>query len=306
MRWLNYQHLLYFYAVAREGHLTRASEELGVTPQTVSAQIRKLEAAVGEPLFEREGRRLLLTDVGRTTYSYAEEIFDLGRELRETLAQHPSERTVRLRVGVADVVPKLIAHHLLEPALQHRRHVKLVCHEGSPERLLQMLAVHDLDVVLSDAPVPPGIDVRAYGHELGACGVAMLAAPALAKRFRKGFPASLADARMLLPMPGTALRRSMEQWFKQHNIRPEVAGEFDDSALMKVFGQAGAGVLPVPAVIETEVCKRYGMLRLGVAQGITERFYAISGERRVHHPVVAAICTEARGRFFAGGKPGKQ
>ncbi|MBL4849102.1 MAG: transcriptional activator NhaR [Planctomycetes bacterium] len=299
MNWLNYHHLLYFWATARHGSITRACEELHLTPQTVSAQIRTLEKVIGEPLFVRAGRRLEITDTGRLVYRFADEIFSLGRELTETLRGHPTTRQVTLHVGMADALPKLIAHHVLEPALSLEPSVRIVCSVGKPDRLLADLATHELDVVISDAPVPPGLRVRAYNHLLGECTVTLLGSRSLAKRCRRGFPRSLNHTPMLLPTRDTALRHPLERWLEDNDLHPEVVGEFADSAVLKVFGQHGAGVFAVPTVVEGEVRRQYKLYKIAEIPEVKERFYAISVERKVRHPAVAAIYETARETIFA-------
>ena len=296
---LNYHHLRLFWAVAREGNLTRGAKKLHLTPQTVSMQIRDFEAALGEELFRRAGRRMLLTGAGHVALRYADQIFSLGQEFRETLRGQPTGHPLRLVVGVADVVPKLVAHHLIEPALHLEEPVRVVCHEGTPERLLADLAVHRLDVVLSDSPIPAGVNVRAYNHQLGTCGVAFMARPDLARRLRKRFPRSLDGAPVLLPVENSALRRELDAWFKAIEVQPVIAGEFEDSALLKVFGQEGAGAFSVPAVIEDDVARQYEVQSIGATNDVSERFYAISAERRVRNPAVVAICEVARSDLFA-------
>ena len=296
---LNYHHLRLFWAVAREGNLTRASGKLHLTPQTVSTQIRDLEAALGENLFRRTGRRMVLTDVGHVTLRYADEIFAAGKELVETLRGQPTGRPLRLVVGVVDVLPKLVAYRLIEPALHLDEPVRIVCREGTPEKLLAELAVHGVDVVLSDGPIPPAMSVRAYNHQLGKCGVTFLARPDLARRLRDGFPRSLDGAPVLLPCEDAVLRRELDDWFNGQGVRPIIAGEFEDSALLKVLGQVGAGFFTVPTVIEDEVARQYEVEPIGATDDISERFYAISAERRVRHPAVAAICEAARSELFA-------
>jgi LysR family transcriptional activator of nhaA len=298
MEWLNYHHLLYFWLVAREGSVTRASEQLGLAQPTVSGQLKALEDALGERLFTRAGRRLVLTEVGSLVYRYAEEIFTLGRELQDTLKDRPSGRPLRFTVGVADVVPKLIAHRLLAPALALPGAVHLVCREDRPERLLAELAAHALDLVLADAPVPPGARVKAYSHLLGETPIAFFGSAALAAAHRRGFPRSLDGAPLLLPTENTSLRRALEQWLDHEGIRPRVVGEFEDSALLKVFGQAGLGLFPAPALIEPQLRAQHGVRLVGRTAGVRERFYAISAERRVKHPAVVAITTAARLELF--------
>jgi len=295
---LNYQHLRYFWAVSRHGNLTRASAELLLTPQTVSTQIRDLEKGLGVELFSRERRRLVLTDIGRVVYRYADEIFNIGREIQDVVRGLPG-RPLYLVVGVADVVPKLIAHRLIEPAIQLKEPVRVICREGRTDRLLAELAIHKLDVVLSDAPIPPAVKIRAYNHLLGESRVTFMASDRLARNCRKGFPESLNGAPILLPAEGTTLRGTLEQWFDTLEIRPMIVGEFEDSALLKAFGQAGVGIFAVPSVIQDEVGRQYGVEPIGVVEGIAERFYAISLERKIRHPAVAAVCIAAKSALFA-------
>jgi len=299
MERLNYHHLRLFWAVAREGNLTRASWSLDRTPQTVSVQIHELEEAIGEKLFRRSGRNLVLTDAGHVAFRYASEIFAIGQELLETLRGQPTGQPLRLVVGVVEVVPKMVAHHLIEPALQMEEAVRIVCREGATEKLLADLSVHGLDLVLSDSPIPPGLSVRAYNHLLGACGVSFMASAAIARSLRKRFPRSLDGVPALLPSVHTGLRRDLDVWFDRLDIHPIVAGEFDDSALLKVFGQAGVGFFAVPTVIADEVARQYRVERIGSTEEVVESFYAISVERRVRNPAVAAICEAARSELFA-------
>ena len=298
MEWLNYHHLLYFWVVACHGSVTRAAAELRLAQSTVSTQLRTLENMLGEKLFARTGRRLVLTDVGRLVFRYADEIFGLGRELLETVKGRPTGQPMRLTVGIADAVPKLIAYRLLGPALTGAEPVRIICREDKPDRLLAQLAVHGLDLVLSDAPIGPTTKVRAFNHLLGECGVTFFAAPALARTCRRGFPRSLGGAPMLLPTDNTALRRSLDDWFESEDIRPRVASEFEDSALLMAFGQAGMGLFPAPSAIERQVRSQYGVVVVGRLDTVRERFYAISGERRLKHPAVVAISEAARQRVF--------
>ena len=300
MEWLNYHHLLYFWTVAREGSVTKASQQLRLAQPTVSGQLKALEDALGEKLFERTGRRLVLTEVGRVVFRYAEEIFSLGRELQDTLEGRPTGRPLRFTVGVADAVPKLVAYRLLLPALSLPEPVHVVCREDKPERLLAELSVHSLDLVLSDAPVGAGVKVKAYSHLLGETPVAFFGSEALASAHRKGFPRSLDGAPVLLPTEGSALRRSLDQWLDAEGIRPRVVGEIEDSALLKVFGQAGVGLFPAPVAIEAEVRAQFGVKLVGRVDAVKERFYAISAERKLKHPAVVAISETARHELFGG------
>lgn len=298
MEWLNYHHLLYFWVVAREGSIVKATEVLNLTQPTISAQIQSLEESLGEKLFDRVGRRLVLTEAGRTTYRYAEEIFGLGRELRDTLRGRPTGRPARFRVGVADVVPKLIAYRILRPAFELAEPLEIVLREDHPQNLLAQLAVHELDLVIADSPIAAGLKVRAFHHLLGESGVSFFATPKLAASLKKGFPRSLEGAPVLLPAVATELRRGLDQWLDRLDLRPRVVAEFDDSALMKVFGYAGIGAFPASSVIEKEICEQYGLKVIGRVEEIRERYYAISSERKLTHPAVVAITEEARSRVF--------
>ena len=296
---LNYQHLLYFWSVVRTGSITRACEELALSAPTVSAQLRTLEERLGEKLLMKSGRKLVPTEVGRLVYSYAQEIFGLGRELVEALEHRPSQRPLRLMVGIDDVLPKEIAQRLLEPALHLAQPVRITCREGTLERMVADLAVHELDVVLSDAPVTPTLNVRAYSHALGSCGVCWMATPAIAKSLRRGFPQSLDGVPILLPTEDTAIRRSLDQWLDKHGVHPLLAGEFEDYALLREFARAGHGFAPVPAVQEQQFRKQFGFVRVGMMQSVRAEFFAISVERSIKHPAVAAIVNGARDIFAA-------
>lgn len=297
MEWLNYHHLLYFWTVAREGGLVNASRALGVSHPTVSAQIHALEAALEKKLFAKEGRRLVLTDDGRLVMRYADEIFSLGRELMDSVRSGGSDQPLRLNVGVADVVPKLLVRRLLDPALRMERPVRMACYEESHDRLLAQLALHALHVVISDSPVPPGSAIRAYNHLLGECGVTFFAAPELARRYAPTFPQSLDGAPMLLPHETLPLRRALNLYFARLKARPSVVAEFEDSALFKVFGADGVGLFPAPTVIEDEVTRQYGVEIIGRADAVRERFYAITAERRLSNPAVVAITEAGREGF---------
>ena len=294
MEWLNYHHLLYFWTVVREGGVVRAAEKLRLSQPTVSAQVKALELRLGEPLFTRVGRRLVPTDVGQTVYRYADEIFSLGRELLDTVQGRATGRPMRLVVGVADVLSKQIAYRLLAPALELATPVRMICREARAESLLAALALHEIDLVLADTPVPPTVHVKAYSHLLGESDVTCFAAPALARRLRRRFPHSLTGAPMLLPGEGTVVRRQLEDWFQATGIRPAIVGEFDDSALMKAFGEQGAGAFVGPTAIAAEIRRQYRVVPIGGIDAVRERFYAISYERRIKHPAVVAIAEAAR------------
>lgn len=299
MEWLNYHHLLYFWTVAREGSVARAAEQLRLAQPTVSGQIRALEEALDQKLFVRSGRRLVLTEIGRVVYRYADEIFSLGRELMDTLKDRPTGRPLRLNVGVADAVSKLIAYRLLAPALSLDQAVHVICREDKPDRLIADLSTHGLDVVLLDAPIPAGVRVRAYTHLLGESGLTFYGSKESAPKLRRTFPRSLHGQPMLLPTDGTAVRRALDQWLDGQGIRPLVVGEFDDSALMQVFGGAGAGIFAAPSVIDAEVRREHGVAAIGHTDVVRERFYAITVERRIKHPAVVAISESAKKELFA-------
>jgi LysR family transcriptional activator of nhaA len=299
MEWLNYHHLLYFWTVAKEGSIARACEKLHLAQPTISGQLRLLEETLGEKLFTRVGRGLAMTEVGQVVYRYADEIFGLGRELQDVLKGRPRGRPLRLRVGISDLVPKWIAYRVLQPTLSMPEPVQLVCHEDTPERLLVDLAEHRLDVVLSDAPVTSMIRAKAFNHLLGTCGVTLFCASAIAASYRKNFPACLDGAPFLLPTEGSSLRRALEQWFDSENIRPKMVGEFNDSALLKTFGEAGAGVFAAPRAIEKEVREHYKVSIVGRPDSVVEGFYAISVERKLKHPAVVTISQAARDKLFA-------
>ncbi len=297
MEWLNYHHLHYFWMVAKEGTIARACEKLRLAQPTISGQLRQFEEALGEKLFSKSGRNLVLTDIGQVVYRYAEEIFSVGSELQDVLRGRPQGRPARFIVGISDLIPKWIAFRVLEPVLKMAEPVHLICHEDNTENLLLKLASHGLDMILTDAPVTAPTRARAFNHELGSCGVSFCATRELAIRYRKGFPKSMDGAPWLLPTEGSTMRRSLDQWFGRHQIRPLIVGEFQDSALLKVFGQAGAGIFPVASAVEKDVREHYGVAVIARTTEIVERFYAVSVERRLKHPAVTAIA-EAAERFL--------
>jgi LysR family transcriptional activator of nhaA len=293
---LNHHHLFHFWTVVREGGVTRASEKLHVSQPTISGQLRELEEALGEKLLARSGRTVVLTDIGRTVYRFADEMLSLDRELLEAVKGRPI-RPGRLAVGVAMVVPKLVAYKMLEPALQLPEPIRLDCVHERPERLLAELAIYGLDVVLADAPAPPAVKVRAYSHLLGECAVSVFGTERLAAAYRRGFPRSLDGAPFLLPSDDSALRPSLEEWFQKHRIRPRVVGTFEDSALLDAFGQAGAGLFVMPAAIEAELRRQYRVRVVGRLDSVRQRFYAITVERKLRNPAVIAISERARALF---------
>lgn len=299
MEWLNYHHLLYFWTVAKTGSITKAAAELRLAQPTISGQLRALEESLGEKLFQKAGRRLELTEMGRIVYGYADEIFSLGRELTDVLKGRPIGRPARLVVGISDVMPKLAVYRILEPALKMSGPTHFVCYEDQPDKLLLRLAAHELDLVLTDTPAQPSVRVRVFSHWLGSSELALFATPALAARYRKDFPARLDGAPFLMPMRDTASRRMLDQWLESRSVRPVIVGEFQDRALMNVFGQAGTGIFASPSVVEEQVRKYYRVSLIARLDSAKEDFYAISAERKIKHPAMAAISESARQSLLA-------
>jgi LysR family transcriptional activator of nhaA len=291
---LNYRHLEYFRAVAHEGGVRAAAAVLHVSQPSISAQIKKLEKALGYDLFDRSGRSLTLTPEGRVVLEYADEIFRLGRELEDTVRGRLEGRPLRLAVGLAGTIPNLVALHLLEPAFGLEDPVRLILREKPTDRLLADLATQDLDLVLADLPIPPQVSVRAFEHPLGETPVDIYGPPLLAHRIREGFPQSLDGEPFLLPVEGYALRRSLDSWFDANGIHPRVVAEIEDNDLMNVLSESGAGFFAAPAIIHDDIMVRYAVERVGRAEGLSERFYAITTDRRIKHPAVAAITEAAR------------
>jgi LysR family transcriptional activator of nhaA len=302
MRHLNYSHLQYFWTVAREGSIARASEVLHLTPQTISGQLKLLDEAVGEPLFNRVGRRLVLSDMGRMVFDYAEAIFTVGSELAHVVRGKQTPGGNLLSIGIVSSIPKLIAERIVAPALTGDAPARVRCQEASLEQLLGELATHRLDLVLSDQRMPEHLSMRAYNHLLGESGMSFLVQRRKARTYRKGFPARLDGAPMLLPSQTSPLRRQIDDWFETESLSPRIVGEFDDSALLKAFGEAGTGIFASPTVIEEEVCRMYRVSVIGRTDQIRERFYAISPERRLKHPSVVLITDVARKDLFVNGQ----
>ncbi len=293
MKWLNYNHLYYFWVVGREGGVVRAAEELMVSQPTVSNQLKELETALGHKLFDRVGRGLRMTEAGRLAFNYANEMFSLGQELINSLQNQPAGPAVRLAVGVLDVIPPPVARRLLAPAIELPQPVRLVCREDKSDRLLGDLAARRTDMVLSDAPIGTAVQLQGFNHLLGESGVSFFATHEAAKKYRRGFPKSLNGAPLLLPTDHTQVRRSLNLWFDSKRIHPVVVGEFDDSALMFWFGRTGAGVFPAPTVIEPIIQREMDLGLVGRVKDVRERFYAITLEEKPKHPAVAAICAAA-------------
>jgi LysR family transcriptional activator of nhaA len=297
MEWLNYHHLRYFWVVAKEGSLRKASEMLRVSQPSISAQVQSLQQSLGEKLFRRSGRTLALTETGRAVFGYADEIFSLGQELLDTTHGRSVNRTIKFNVGITDSVPKLVAKEILKPVFSHVPPVHVVCREGKVEDLLAQLATLRLDIVLADEPASTSLKFRTFDHLLGTSGVSFCAVPALARKLRKGFPKSLDGAPALLPTHNTNLRRSLEKWFQSISIRPRAVGEFEDAALMTVMASDGLGFMPMAAVVGKELA-RYKLEIVGTTEKCTDQFYAISGERRLTHPAVVLITESAPREVF--------
>jgi len=291
---LNYKHLHYFWLVAKTGGIARASERLHLTAQTISGQISLFEDSIGYRLFNRVGRKLELNDAGRTVYAYADQIFTLGEELEEVMRFRPGGSALQFRVGVADAVPKAIAYLLLETALKLPEPVRIVCREGKLHPLLADLAIHRLDIVIADSALPGNVNVRGYSHLLGESSTSFFATAALARQYKKNFPHSLDGAPFLLPGEDAAVRPKLLRWFEKENIRPQIAGEFDDGALLNAFGEAGTGIFAAPSAVAKRLKQQLGVQQIGQTNDIIEQFFAISVERRLTHPAVLAIQSAAR------------
>lgn len=296
MTWLNYHHLLYFWTVARHGSIARAAEELRLAHPTVSGQVHRLEEVLGEKLLERSGRALVLTEAGRLAFRYAEDIFSLGREFQDTLSGKSPGKPQRLVVGVADALPTSLVRRFLAPVFSLGSPVRLICRaDRSLEDFMADLVLHRVDVVLAGGPAGPGPGVRVFSHLLGACGTTFLGPPRLLRALKGRFPRSLDGAPFLLPGARSSVRRGLEQWFSEQGIQPRVVAELDDAALSKELARDGLGVFAVPSVIEKEVRDLYGARVLGRSRKLRQEFYALSVERKIRHPAVAAICAAARG-----------
>jgi LysR family transcriptional activator of nhaA len=297
---MNFKHLYYFWVTARAGGIMRAGEQLHTTPQTLSGQIKVLEDWLGRKLFRKVGRQLELTEHGRLALGYADQIFSLGQDLETALRQaRGAQRRLDFRVGVADSVSKSVAYRLLEPAFLIDQPVKLLASEGKFEDLLAQLALHRLDLVIADEPMPKRVSVKAFNHPLGSSAMSCFAAPGLKSRIKGPFPACLDGIPMLVPGATASVRRQLEGWFAKHQIAPVVVGEFDDAALMKAFGREGQGVFLAPSVLEEETCSQFGVSAIGRTSELVEEFYAVSVERRISHPCVLAITDAARGQLFS-------
>lgn len=295
---VNYKHLHYFWVVAKEGSIAKASERLHITPQTISGQLSRLEESLGVKLFVKSGRNIEITETGRLVLNYTDEIFSLGSELEQMLQNEPEERPQLFRVGIADVVPKSIAQGILLPVLQTRKPTRLICKETGLDTLLADLAVHRLDLVIADRPIPSTVSTRGFNHKLGECSISFFAKESIINRFNGAFPQCLSGMPMLLPTKGTQLRSDIDQWISKTRIHPKIVAEFDDSALMKSFGQKAAGVFIAPTVLRKEVEDQYNVKPIGEVSEIKEAFYAISVERRVTNAITATVIKAANNMLF--------
>jgi LysR family transcriptional regulator, transcriptional activator of nhaA len=299
MATLNYKHLHYFWVVAKTGSITLASKRLHITPQTISGQISLFEEQIGQALFKRGNRRLKLTDKGQMVLSYADEIFSLGLELEDFLKQSPETRPIQFSIGICDSVPKTIAYRLIEPALRTKDPLRIICREGNVSSLLAELAIHKLDIVIADSPMPNNLNVRAFNHLLGECGITFFATKPLYHKLKPlPFPKNLDDAPMLIPGVDDPTSTQFIKWFDDNKIQPRIIGEFDDGALMKAFGYAGTGVFAAPTAIAKEVKAQFNVVNIGQTNDIRKSFYAISVERKITHPAVVAISEAARVELF--------
>ncbi len=298
MQRINYQHLYYFWVVAKHGSISAACEILHLAQPTISAQLAIFESQLGNKVFDRQGRKLILTDTGRMVFHYAEEIFNLGQELTHVLNGRRTERGLRLNIGISDALPKLLAYRLIEPLLRHSEPVQIQCWEDKTERLLNELALHSIDLVLSDVPATPASGTRVFNHFLGESPVALFAAPALAGRYRNDFPRSLNGAPFLLPTHNSALRRSLDLWFDRIGISPVIQAEIEDSGLIKTFGMGGSGLFFSPSAVASAIEQQYRVEQLGLAEGVSERFYIVTAQRKLKHPLMNVILDQAQQGVF--------
>ena len=290
---LNYQHLFYFWNVVKEGGVTRACEKLHLAQPTISGQLAVFEEMIGKKLYYKEGKKLVLSEAGRLIFRYADEIFRLGQELSQTLQGHDNARGIKLNVGIADALPKLIAFHLLAPALQISEPVQLTCYEDKTERLITEIALHNIDIVLSDVPSTQTMGTRIFNHSLGNYEIGVFGVKAFEQIYSTNFPESLKDAPFLLPSLNNALRRTLDQWFDKMEIYPIIKAEIEDSALLKTFAASGLGIFFAPIAVQSEIQERYGCYLIGRISELQEQFYAITAQRRIKHPAIIAILEKA-------------
>ena len=298
MEFLNYHHLRYFWVVAKEGGLRKAAEKMHVSQPTISAQIAALEGVLGEKLFRRGGRALTLPDVGQQVLGYAEEIFSLGQDLMSLAKQRPTLRPLRVQLGVADALPKMVAYRILQSVFRLGQPVQVSCWETKVSDMLVELAAHRLDLVLTDEPASSGVAANIFNHFLGECGVTFCAQARLAAKLRRDFPKSLNGAPALLPMSNSGLRRSLEKWFHSTGVRPRLVGEIEDPALVNILAVHGLGFIAVPTIVAKETIARFELRTIGHTEECQQQFYAISAQRKLNHPAVMAITSKAKSVLF--------
>lgn len=298
---LNFKHLRYYWMVAKTGSVARAAEQLHLTAHAVSGQINEFEETLGVELFRKVGRNIELTDAGRRILTYADTIFNTSDQLLDDLRDQMASRRRTLRIGIADAVPKIIAYRLIQPALNLEEAIRINCREGRLDLLLGELALHKLDVIIADRPIAPGSNVRAYNHLLGECGMTVFATSSLASQFKGKFPKNLHQAPFLIPGEDVAIQAKLLRWFEEHQLRPNIVGEFDDGALMKAFGSAGAGFFVAPSAMQKDICFQYGVVAVGDIPTIIEQIYVITTERRFSDSAIVAISQTAKNDIFARG-----
>lgn len=299
MNHLNYKHLRYFWAVAKTGSVTKAAEQLYLTPQSISGQLTEFADTLGVELFHKVGRNLELTDAGRRALSYADEIFSVGDELMAVLRDQRSKKSLPLRVGLADSVSKTIAYRLLEPAYEMQEPTRLICREARLVSLLSDLAVHRLDLIIADRPMPPNLHVKGFSHLIGESHMGLFGVASLVNKLKRKFPESLNNAPLLMIGEDAAVRVRINQWLAQNNLHPDIKGEFDDSALMKAFGRAGEGLFFAPNAIAKDICSQYKVVKLADIPSVNEQVYVITTERQLTHPLVKTICKFGRDDLFS-------
>ncbi len=298
MNRLNYKHLRYFWMVAKTGSIAKAAQQLHLTPQSVSGQLTEFAGVLGVELFRRAGRNLEITEAGREVLSYADEIFSIGDELLDAIRDQGAKKSIPLKVGIADSVSKFVAYRLLELALKLAEPIRLICREGRLESLLSELSVHRLDMIIADRPMPSHLNVRGFNHLLGESELTVFGAHTVVEKLLGEFPECLNHAPFLLPGDDAAIRPKLERWLDNHNLRPVISGEFDDSALMKSFGQAGAGLFAAPSTNAAHICEQYKVQVVGKIDTVMEQLYMISTERQLTHPAIIAINEKGREDLF--------
>ena len=297
-RFINYQHLYYFWATVHYGGVTKASIKLKLAQPTISAQLKTFEDTFGEKLFQKDGRNLKLTEAGKIAHKYADRIFSIGQELIDVLDGRTSHQHKEFKIGISDVVPKTMAYRLIKPAIKEQNNTTIVCLEDKTERLLAELAIGDLDLVIADRPISHNSNIKAFNHFMGDSSISFLCTANFKKLYQKNFPLSLDNAPMLIPTLESTLRQELEKWFRVKNIKPNILGSFQDSALMKIAASDKKGIIPVPTVVASEIMKEYGLINLGTVKEVKESLYLISLDRRLKHPIILDICSEGQKNLF--------